>query len=100
MRQLTIRRFSAQAIGCGASDAGRGYGLWSIRPWRKRASERSDAATLQLWAVDHLMMDVARHLTIRRCSARAMGCGTSDAGGSEPANDPTLQRSSYGLWSI
>ncbi|KAK3720509.1 hypothetical protein RRG08_058397 [Elysia crispata] len=98
--QLTIRRCSAPAMGCGASDAGRSYWLWSIRRWRKRASERSDAAALQLWAVEHLTLEIARQLTIRRCSTRAMGCGASDAGGSAPANDPTLQRSSYGLWSI
>ncbi|KAK3720513.1 hypothetical protein RRG08_058401 [Elysia crispata] len=94
-------------MGCGASDAVRNapandptlqcsrYRVWSIRRWRK-----PDAARLQLWAVEHLMLDVMRQLTIRRCSAPAMGCGASDAGGSAPANDPTLQRSSYGLWSI
>ncbi|KAK3720511.1 hypothetical protein RRG08_058399 [Elysia crispata] len=73
-----MRRCSALAMGCGESDAG----------------------ALQLWALEHLMLDVVRQLTIRRCSTPAMGCGTSDAGGSAPANDPTLQLSSYGLWNI
>ncbi|KAK3720512.1 hypothetical protein RRG08_058400 [Elysia crispata] len=60
----------------------------------------SDAGALQLWAVEHLTLEVVRQLTIRRCSTPAMGCGASDAGGSAAANDPTLQHSSYGLWSI
>ncbi|KAK3720514.1 hypothetical protein RRG08_058402 [Elysia crispata] len=77
VRQLTIRRCSTPAMGCGAPDAG----------------------VLQLWAVELLMLEVVRQLTIRRCSTPTMGCGAPDAGGSAPADDPTLQYSSYGLWS-